>query len=202
MNVQNVRLVLASKSRARAAMLAQAGLEVDLVDAAVDERVIDADLALQGASTRAIAEELSKAKALAVSRQQAGQWVIGADQTLECAGKRYSKAKDRDQAARHLREFSGKTHALHAAVALAYDGRTVWSCVSTALMSVRPLSEDFITRYLAMTGDSILGSVGCYHYEGLGLQLFDRVEGDFHTILGMPLLPLLIHLRQSGLLLS
>ncbi len=202
MSFQTRQLGLASKSQARAAMLVQAGLELSLFAADIDERALDAEWSAKGASPAEIADQLARAKALDVSKHHPGFLIIGADQTLDCAGKRYSKPKDLAQAARHLREFSGKPHELHSAVALAQDSKVIWSSCATAIMSVRPLSDDFITTYLSVTGEKILGSVGCYHYEGLGLQLFDKVEGDYHTILGMPLLALLNHLRQTGILLS
>ncbi|MEI8144033.1 MAG: Maf family protein [Alphaproteobacteria bacterium] len=194
-----MRLVLASKSKARAAMLAQAGITVDLMPADIDERALDALLAGKGAAPDAIAVELAEAKALAVSQKAPGRAVIGADQTLALGSQRFSKPANLAQARVHLQAFRGRIHHLHSGVALAQDGEVLFSAVSSAAMHVRDFSDAFIDSYLDAIGDQALTSVGCYQFEGLGIQLFDRIEGDYFTILGMPLLDLLGALRRHGL---
>jgi len=200
--LQTSRLILASQSKARAAMLSSAGLDVDLVPADLDERALDATLTAQGASAADIALALAEAKALAVSPHHPDGLVIGADQTLECGRLRLSKVKTLDEARQQLLTLSGKDHWLHSACAVARNGQILFQTVNSARMSVRPLSDAFVTAYLEEAGPAILGSVGCYHYEGLGLQLFSAVDGDYHTVLGMPLLPLLAFLREEGVLVS
>ncbi len=194
--------VLASQSKARAAMLAAAGLAVDLAPADLDERAIDDALSAQGASAAEIALALAKAKAEAVSASQPGRLIIGADQTLSCENRRFSKVKSLEAARAQLQALSGKTHQLHSACAVVKDGAVLFSAVAEARMTMHALSPAFLEAYLATTGEAILGSVGCYHYEGPGIQLFARIEGDYHTILGMPLLPLIGCLRREGALVS
>jgi len=190
-------LVLASASSIRAAMLDAAGV-AHLVDPArVDESAIkhahDGDDA-------SLATALAQAKALDTSRRHSGNWVIGGDSLVSVAGRKFDKPADRDEAADHLRTFSGKQMRLTSAVALATGGRIDWSHAGQAILHVRPLSDDFIHTYLEAEWPAVGGCVGVFRMEGRGVTLFDRVEGDHFTILGMPLLPLLGALRERGLM--
>lgn len=193
-------LVLASKSAARAAMLGGAGLRVDLHPADIDERALDEAWGSLGHGPAVIARLLAEEKALAVSRTLPGRVVIGADQTLALGQRRYSKPESLAQARDHLVSFRGRIHHLHSGVALARDGKVTFATVASAAMYVRAFSDAFLDGYLAAMGEKVLGSVGCYQFEGLGIQLFDRIEGDYYTILGMPLLPLLAALRAQDLI--
>lgn len=193
-------LVLASKSAARASMLKAAGLDVGLDPADVNERALEAEWGTLPPDL--VARRLAEAKALHVSRRRPGKTVIGADQTLALGERRYSKPTDIAAARRHLSSFRGRVHHLHSAVAVAKDGVVRFATVSTASMHVRSFSDAFLDDYLDRMGLDVLASVGCYQFEGLGLQLFEAIEGDYHTILGMPLLPLLAHLRDTGEMLS
>lgn len=195
-------VVLASASAARRAMLAAAGLEFDVDPAVIDEVAIRADLRKTGAGPADIALGLAAAKATDVSERHAGKIVIGSDQVLDLDGEMLSKARSVADAADVLRRLSGKAHELHAGVTLATDGMVIWRHVAAARMSMRAFSDAFLDRYLAAAGPAVLESVGAYQVEGVGIQLFDRVEGDHFTILGMPLLPLLAELRRRGALMS
>ena len=192
-------LILASKSAARAAMLRAAGVAFETLGSGVDEDVLKAGWLKEGLGPRGVAERLAACKALAVSRERSGL-VIGADSTVELDGRLLDKAKDADEARRRLIEMRGREHALHSAVALAKDGVVVWREVGTAVLHVRPFTEAWLDRYLAEAGDAVTESVGAYQLEGVGVQLFDRIEGDWFTILGMPMLGLLEALRREGAL--
>lgn len=191
-------LILASQSRARQAVLAGAGLAFEALPAELDERSIEAESGLTAPGE--VAECLARAKASVVSVVHPGHYVIGADQTLALGMRRFSKPADRTAAADQIAMLAGKTHELHAAVAVIRDGQVLFSHVSVARMTMRPLSEPAIDAYLAEAGNAVLGSVGAYQLEGLGVHLFERIEGDYFTILGMPLLPLLAFLRSRNLL--
>lgn len=191
-------LVLASSSAIRRAMLAAAGVEHDAVPAAVDEAAVKARVA----EPPALAVELAQAKAAAVSSGRRDDWVIGSDSVVSVHGRMFDKPADRGQAAAHLREFSGKTMRLTSAVALARGGAIDWSHCATATLRVRDLSEEFIDDYLDREWPQVSYCVGVFRIEGPGVQLFDRVEGDYFTILGMPLIPLLGALRERGVLLA
>ncbi|MHB1303182.1 MAG: Maf family protein [Acidiphilium sp.] len=190
-------IVLASTSTTRYDMLLHAGVTIEKVVApSVDES--RTKVAAQGRNLDAasIALSLAELKALAVSTGEAGVVVIGADQILDCGGTLFDKPRDLVEAASHLRKLRGCTHRLETAVACARNGAIIWSHVEPALLTIRPLSEEFIAAYLAAEGTAACQSVGAYRLEGRGAQLFDRIEGDFFAILGLPLLPLLNFLRQ------
>ncbi|AQR63285.1 septum formation inhibitor Maf [Brevundimonas sp. LM2] len=189
---------MASRSAARRAMLTGAGVPFTAQDAGVDEAAIKATL--PGIDPAELALELARAKALAVSRHDPEAWVLGSDQTLDLEGTMVSKARNLPEARERLISMRGRTHHLNAAAALARDGAVVWSGVDTARMTLRRFSDAFLDAYLEAEGEDLLGSVGCYRLEGLGSQLFDRVEGDYFTVLGMPLWPVLAELRRAGVI--
>lgn len=195
-------LILASSSRARSEMLKAAGIEFESQSPYVDEEPIKEALLAEGAPARHIADALAELKALAVSSNTENAFVIGSDQILSCEGKCFSKVDNLVAAKKQLQELSGKKHSLISAVVIAKDGQILWRAVDKAHLTMRHLSDDFIDDYLIRCGDDILSSVGCYHLEGRGAQLFDRVEGDYFTILGMPLLRVLHFCRTQGLILS
>ncbi len=197
-------LVLASNSAARQAMLRQAGLEITVQPSDVNEDAIKTRMQAGNTSAEAMATALALAKAKAVARDYPDAWIIGADQVLSCEGELFDKAADVAAAKIILRRLQGRQHTLHTAVCVVRQGGAAdalfWQHVSTARLWMRPLSDDFITGYLDQAGQSVLCSVGCYQIEGLGVQLFERIEGDHFTILGLPLMPLLHYLRAAGLL--
>ncbi len=189
-------LVLASKSDVRGKILAAAGLRIEIRPAQLDERAAEAEAGTTEAA--AVARYLARAKADAVARSLPGRLVLGADQTLARGTKRFSKPADRAQAVEQLRFLRGRTHELHSALTLVRDGKVLFDCADSARLTMRDLSDRFLENYLDMTGDMALASVGAYQLEGIGVHLFERVEGDYFTILGLPLLPLLGFLRQNG----
>lgn len=194
----SVRLVLASGSAARRALLAAAGVDVairpaDLDEAAIRDRMLaeDADV-----SHESIARALAAAKAGSISAAEPGAIVIGADQVLSFEGRMLDKPRSIAEARAHLLALRGKTHALHSAVALARDGSILWQHTATARLALRAFGEAALDAYLARAGDAVTTSVGAYQIEGPAIQLFEAVDGDHTTILGMPLLPLLAELRR------
>jgi septum formation protein len=189
-------LVLASKSDVRGKMLAAAGLRIEIRPAQLDERAAEANAGTSEAA--AVARYLARAKADAVANSLPGRLVLGADQTLARGTKRFSKPADRAAAAEQLRFLRGRTHELHSALTLVRDGEVLFDCLDSARLTMRNLSDRFLENYLDMAGDMALTSVGGYQLEGIGIHLFERVEGDYFTILGLPLLPLLGFLRQNG----
>ena len=194
------RLILASKSASRRAMLDAAGVAYEAVPADLDERGVEVGLA--GAAPGEVAEALSVAKAAAVAAQHPGALVLGSDSLVVAGGRRFDKPRSLEEAAEHLRFFSGRVMELHSAAALVRDGGCEWSHASVARLHVRALSDDFIAHYLSHEWPAISHTVGAFRIEGPGVQLFDSIEGDQFTVLGMPLLPLLGALREAGVLLA
>ncbi|MGE3305786.1 MAG: Maf-like protein [Rhizobiaceae bacterium] len=192
------RIILASGSPFRRAMLENAGITFEVVRPDIDERAVEAPLAESGASAEDVAQVLAEAKALDVSERHPDAIVIGSDQTLSLDDRVFHKPADMEGARRHLLALSGRTHHLNSAVAIAQGGDTVWRHVSVATLTMRELSPALIGRHLARVGDRALQSVGAYQIEGEGIQLFERIEGDHFTIVGLPLLPLLKQLRVMG----
>lgn len=192
-------LTLASRSAARAAILRGAGVDFEVADSGVDEDAVKAALLEMGATPLLVATELAAAKAMRASKDRRGL-VIGADQTLEMDGVLHDKATSFQEAWWRLTALRGRAHALHAAVALARDGDVVWRLTDTARLTMRAFSDDFLRAYLERAGAAILDSVGCYQMEGEGAQLFEAVEGDYFSILGLPLVPLLGALRSQDAL--
>lgn len=190
-------LILASQSSARKMLLANAGLEFKAITADVDERGIQA--ASELSNPREIALLLAREKAKAVCASHPGSYVIGADQTLALGNRLFNKPAGRPQALAQLRDLAGKSHELNSAVAVAHDGKIVFEDVSIARMTMREMTEDELAAYLDAAGDAVTTSVGAYQLEGLGIHLFERIEGDHFTILGLPLLPLLAFLRRERL---
>jgi len=194
--VQGPRLVLASKSASRRAMLEAAGVPFTTSAADVDERGIE--VRLGGATPAEVATALAEAKALAVSKQDRAALVLGSDSLVECGGRRFDKPASREAAAEHLRFFSGRTMHLHSAAALARDGEIVRSMGSAAALRVNQLSDGFIESYLDHEWPEVGHCVGVFRIEGRGVQLFEALDGDYFTILGMPLLAVLGALRDLG----
>ena len=194
------RLILASKSAARRAMLEGAAVPFTVHVADVNEDAIKARLTDHAAAELAV--ELARAKALAVSRHHEDAWVLGADQTLAFDGGRVSKAKSLEAARERLMQMRGRSHQLHSGAALARNGQIVWSGVDTATLTMRDYSDAFLDSYLATEGEGLLSCVGSYRLEGMGAQLFEAVDGDYFTVLGLPLWPVLAELRRAGVLMS
>lgn len=192
------QLILASQSRARQSLLANAGLAFESEPADVDERAIQQSSGLSAPGE--VAALLAREKARAVSGRHPGQYVIGADQTLALGSRIFNKPAGRAQAADQLRALSGHCHELHAAIAVAHDEKILFDHVAIARMTMRKLSDAEIETYLAEAGDAVTLSVGAYQLERVGVHLFERIEGDHFTILGLPLLPLLAFLRSDNLL--
>ena len=191
-------VVLASASRARLELLLCAGVATRAEPARVDEQEVRASLRAERAGVEDAAETLAELKARKVSRHASSVFVIGADQILDCDGVWFDKPPDRVRAAADLRALSGKRHSLATAVCVVRDGVRLWHHRESARLTMRPLGDDFIEAYLDAVGVDALASVGAYQLEGLGAQLFSRVEGDYFTILDLPLLPLLDVLRNHG----
>lgn len=189
-------LVLASSSQSRARLLEQAGVAFSVVPARVDEESIKDAMLSEAAKHADIADTLAEIKSLRVSSETPADLVIGADQILSCEGRLYNKPINMDEAGRQLAELSGKTHELMTAVCVAQGGRVIWRHIETAKMSMRRLSDDFSKDYLLKMGDAALYTVGCYQLESLGVQLFDKIDGDYFSILGLPMVPLLAFLRN------
>jgi septum formation protein len=192
------KVVLASSSPTRASMLAAIGFSVTRDPPRVDEEEVKLAFQGEGADPAACAVALAEAKADRVSRRHPGALVIGADQMLDCEGVWFDKPPDRRQARAQLVALRGRTHVLTTAACVFRDGQKLWHTVQQARLTMRSFSDDFLDEYLSAVGDDVTGSVGAYRLEGQGVHLFARVEGDWFTILGLPILPLLDFLRGQG----
>lgn len=195
-------LVLASKSAPRRMLLEAAGIPLVIDPADIDERAAEAASPREAAKPDGAALLLAREKARETSRRQKGKLVLGADQTLALGESRYTKPKSLDGAREQLLSLSGKTHALHSGIALVRDGDVVFETVSTAHLTMHAMSGNFLDAYLASAGKRVMSSVGGYQLESFGVHLFEKIEGDHFTILGMPLLPLLAYCRKAGLVVS
>lgn len=200
MTAPSERLVLASNSAARREMLVNAGVTFSVQGADIDENTVKA--VHDPSDAAGLAVELARIKALAVSRHNDDAWVLGADQTLAFDGGLVSKAASLDEARARLMAMRGRPHQLHSGAALARNGQIVWSGVDTATLKMRAFSPAFLDAYLAAEGEALLSCVGSYRLEGMGAQLFEAVEGDYFTVLGLPLWPVLAELRRAGVLRS
>lgn len=193
-------LILASASKVRGNLLRHAGLDFEARDSGVDEASLKTEFAKGSgaANIDALAISLAEAKALTVSGQSPEALVIGADQILSCEGRAYDKPRDMAEARANLQKFRGRPHVLHSGVVLAQNNEIVWRYSDLARLTMRDFGEVFLDDYLKSVGEKVLASVGCYQLEGPGVQLFDKIEGDYFTILGLPMLPLLAELRKYG----
>lgn len=191
-------LILASGSAARRQMLEAAGLAFEVDPPRVDEEAAKASLRAGGLKPRDQADALAELKALSVSRTRP-DFVIGADQMLALGGEVFDKPKDANEARQHLLRLRGQTHELITAAVVAREGTIIWRHIDTPKLKMRAFSDAFLDDYLARAGDNVLRSVGAYQLEGPGAQLFERVEGDYFSVLGLPLLPLLAFLREHGI---
>lgn len=196
----NAKLILASKSIHRKNLMENAGLVFDICPAAIDERAIEAAIENTGTLPKEVALILASAKALDVSQQNSDSYVIGSDQTLSLGDEMFHKPDDMEQARRTLLKLSGKIHSLNSAISIAKDGETLWQHVSIAELTMRDMSPDYIGRHLAKAGDDVLSSVGAYQLEQHGINLFEKIDGDFFTIVGLPMLPLLAKLRELNII--
>jgi septum formation protein len=192
------KIILASSSPFRKALLVHAGVAVEAVPASVDERALEAPLQGSGVSPEDVALVLAEAKAVDVSEKKPGALVLGCDQTLSLGDELFHKPVDMEGARRHLLALSGKTHQLNSAAVLVRDGAVLWRYVGIAHLTMRKLEPAFIGRHLARVGDKALASVGAYQIEGEGIQLFEKIDGDYFTIVGLPLLAVLAELRRLG----
>ena len=194
----SARLILASASEARADLLRNAGVDIDIAPARIDEDEVKAALRAERAPARDQADILAEMKALAISRTHPGAMVLGADQILDMAGRSFDKPTDRAEAREHLLALRGQRHDLLSAAVIARDGEPIWRHIGRARLQMRPFTEDFLDDYLDRMGDAVTKTVGGYMLEGIGAQLFARVDGDYFTILGLPLIETLGFLRMQG----
>ncbi|MDE2351737.1 MAG: Maf family protein [Alphaproteobacteria bacterium] len=193
-------LILASASTTRAGLLRAAGVPFEIRPAHVDEDAIKDSMLADGADARAVADALAEAKALRISLSCPGELVLGADQVLDFESELVSKSPDLEAAAILLRRLRGKAHKIVTAAVLARDGVPIWRHLTVATMTMRDFSDAFLAGYLADEGDGVLSSVGCFQIERRGLQLFSRIDGDYYSILGLPMIPLLTALRTQGII--
>jgi septum formation protein len=191
-------LVLASRSAVRRTLLEAAGVPVDIFPADIDERGVEARAPLQ--APVAIAALLAREKASIIARLNRGRLILGADQTLSLDGRRFAKPADRAAARAQLRALSGRTHELYSAIAFVQDGTALFEYVGVARLTMRAVSDRFLDDYLDAVGEAATASVGAYQLEGLGIQLFERIDGDYFTVLGLPLTTALDFLRRHGCL--
>ena len=195
------RIVLASGSQSRRAVLAAAGVEAETIKPNVDEDAAKASFRASDMKVRDQAMQLAEFKSVKISMREQGL-VIGCDQMLSLDGEPFDKPVDLDDARNHLKKLSGKSHILETAIVISENGKPVWRHLARPKLTVRKLSDEFIDTYVDTIGDPLLSTVGAYQLEGLGAQLFTRIDGDYFTILGLPLLPLLDYLRTRGVLMS
>jgi septum formation protein len=195
-------VILASASPSRAALLRNAGVAIECRPADIDEDSLKARYRQAGRSAADVAASLAELKAQGVGKNHPGRFVIGTDQMLQCGGAWFDKPADLDHARGHLRALRGKTHELFAAICVFRDEVCLWRHVECARMTMRPFSDDFLDAYIDAVGEAACLSVGAYQLEGLGARLFSRIEGDYFTILGLPLLPLLAFLAGHGVVKS
>ena len=193
-------IILASKSKARQDMLLNAGLDFQSLPANLDEEKVIEEMSSEGASSGNIAVRLAKEKALFISRDYPEKYVIGSDQILSMDEKLYSKARDKQEAIERLLEFQGKTHFLTSAVCVVKGEEVLWHKIDAVSLKMKALSRQDIEKYSEIAGDVLISCVGCYAIEGAGIRLFEDIRGDYFTIMGMPLLPLLNYLDQKGVL--
>ena len=195
-------LVLASASASRRAMLKNAGIDCRAEAADIDEAAVKTTLQNQGAAPEEISERLAQDKALVLSKKYPGAIILGADQLLVCAGRIFDKPRDRAEAENHLRFFRGKSHMLYTSYALVREGKVLISETERPALTMRDFSDEFLANYIEKSGDKILKSVGCYLLEDLGPQLFSEINGDYFSILGLPLLGVMENLRKLNILKS
>lgn len=193
-------LILASASRTRADLLAAAAVPFQKQPAAIDEDAVKQSLLAEGAPPADVADALAELKAVRVSARNPDALALGADQVLEFDGDLISKCESLEAAAALLRRLRGQRHCLITAAVMARGGAPIWRHLSRANLTMRDFSDDFLATYLASEGESVLGGVGCYRLEGRGMQLFSRIDGDYFSILGLPMLPLLTALRDQGII--
>ena len=194
-----IPLILASASSSRRQMLSNAGLDFSIEPSGVDEDEVKLSLTAERASAQDVATTLAEMKARRVSTRRPGALVIGADSTLSCEGRLYDKPPTLAAARAQLEALSGRTHELVSYVLVAKDGARLWHTTETGRLTMRPLSPGFLDAYLARAGEAVCASVGAYQLEGLGAHLFSRIDGDYFTVLGLPLLPLLVFLAEHGI---
>ena len=195
------RIILASGSQSRRAVLTAAGIEADTIKPNVDEDAAKASFRASDMKVRDQAMQLAELKSVKISMREPGL-VIGCDQMLSLDGEAFDKPVDLADARNHLVKLSGKAHTLETAIVISEEGKPVWRYLARPKLTVRPLSDAFIDTYVEAIGEPLLSTVGAYQLEGLGAQLFTRIDGDYFSILGLPLLPLLDYLRTRGVLLS
>lgn len=194
--------MLASKSAPRRALLEAAGIPLIIDPADIDERAVEAASPKEAATPEGAALLLARAKALETAKRNSGKMVLGADQTLALGSERFSKPKSIEAARAQLKKFSGKTHALHSGIALVRDNKVLFETVTSAYLTMHTFTEAFLDAYLADAGERVMQSVGAYQLESLGVNLFEKIDGDHFTILGMPLMPLLAYFRKAGMIVS
>lgn len=198
----SARVVLASGSQSRADILKSASMLVEICPSSIIESVIKESFSYQGKSTGEAAMALAVAKAQNISQTCPGAYVIGADSLMACEGNWFDKAQSIAEARSHLQRLAGKTHILETAVCVVKDGQVVWSHLASSKLIMRSISEDFLDSYVSCLGEKLLQCVGCYHIEGLGIHLFEEIQGDIFAIMGLPLLPLLNYFRREGVILK
>tara|TARA_B100000686_G_C16803340_1_gene987866 strand:+ start:5313 stop:5927 length:615 start_codon:yes stop_codon:yes gene_type:complete len=199
-NKDEEKIILASASKARSLILRGAGVNFNIYPADVDESALKNEAKDKQYFVDDLVLNLATVKAKKISRKKPDAIVIGSDQLLECGGKWYDKTNNRENAKKQLEELSGKIHTLVTAVAVVRDEKRIWSHIEKPELCMRHIGDDFINYYLDIAKDEVYDCVGAYRLEGLGSQLFDRITGDYFTILGLPLLPLLNFLRQQGII--